>query len=173
MDLLHKKIRLKRISPNAQRLKTKGILFSIYSSQILIKYQGRKGRQNFLDLFGEKDTREENLTAGQDMIPLKDDNPTNTFPLITIVLIAINILVYVYQLTLSSEGLETFLFRYGAIPGRLIHPFRGSPIFSSNNSLRLDHLHVPCFFTGDWSICSEICFISGSLEKTWKTTWAM
>jgi membrane associated rhomboid family serine protease len=63
------------------------------------------------------------------MIPLKDDNPTQTFPLITIGLVAINILIYVYQLTLSSEGLETFLFRYGAIPGRLIHPFGGDQVF--------------------------------------------
>jgi membrane associated rhomboid family serine protease len=59
------------------------------------------------------------------MIPLKDDNPTSTFPLITLSLLAINIVVYIYQLTLSSEGLETFLFRYGAIPGRLIHPSLG------------------------------------------------
>jgi membrane associated rhomboid family serine protease len=57
------------------------------------------------------------------MIPLKDDNPTQTFPLVTVVIIIINILVYIYQLTLSTEGLETLLFRYGAIPGRLIHPF--------------------------------------------------
>ena len=61
------------------------------------------------------------------MIPLKDDIPTNTFPLITIGLISLNILVFIYQLTLSSEGLETFLFRYGAIPHRLVHPFEGDP----------------------------------------------
>ncbi len=77
----------------------------------------------------EKDTREENLPSGHDMIPLKDDIPTQTFPLVTIGLIVINVLVYIYQLTLSPEGLETFLFRYGAIPGRLIHPFGG--IYSS------------------------------------------
>ena len=64
------------------------------------------------------------------MIPLKDDNPTQTLPLITIGLVTINILVYIYQLTLSSEGLETFLFRYGAIPGRLIHPLEVDPAFS-------------------------------------------
>jgi membrane associated rhomboid family serine protease len=64
------------------------------------------------------------------MIPLKDDNPTNTFPLITIGLLSLNILVYVYQLTLSAEGLETFLFRYGAIPVRLIHPFEGDHTYS-------------------------------------------
>jgi membrane associated rhomboid family serine protease len=63
------------------------------------------------------------------MIPLKDDNPTQTFPLITIALVVINILVFIYQLTLSSEGLETFLFRYGAIPGRLIHPLEGAQAF--------------------------------------------
>jgi membrane associated rhomboid family serine protease len=56
------------------------------------------------------------------MIPLKDDNPTQTIPLVTIGLLTVNILVYIYQLTLSPDGLETFVFRYGAIPGRLIHP---------------------------------------------------
>jgi membrane associated rhomboid family serine protease len=63
------------------------------------------------------------------MIPLKDDIPTRTFPLITIGLIVINVLVYIYQLTLSGDGLETFLFRYGAIPARLIHPFAENPAF--------------------------------------------
>jgi membrane associated rhomboid family serine protease len=63
------------------------------------------------------------------MIPLKDDIPTQTFPLITIGLILINVLVYIYQLTLSPEGLETFLFRYGAIPGRLVHPFAADHTF--------------------------------------------
>jgi len=57
------------------------------------------------------------------MIPLKDDIPTQSFPLVTIALVVINVLVYVYQLTLSSEALETFLFRFGAIPVRLTHPF--------------------------------------------------
>ena len=56
------------------------------------------------------------------MIPLKDDNPTHSLPLITVGIIVVNCLVFIYQLTLSSEGLETFLFRYGAIPGRLVHP---------------------------------------------------
>ena len=61
------------------------------------------------------------------MIPLKNDIPTNTFPLITIGLISLNFLVYVYQLTLSSEGLDTLQLRYGAIPLRLIHPFEEGP----------------------------------------------
>ncbi|MEW6184886.1 MAG: rhomboid family intramembrane serine protease [Thermodesulfobacteriota bacterium] len=62
------------------------------------------------------------------MIPLKDDNPTHSLPLITVGIIMVNCLVFIYQLTLSSEGLETFLFRYGAIPGRLVHPKLVDPI---------------------------------------------
>ncbi len=57
------------------------------------------------------------------MIPLKDDNPTQTFPLMTITIIGLNILVYLYQLSMPAEKLENFLFQYGAIPDRLIHPF--------------------------------------------------
>jgi membrane associated rhomboid family serine protease len=57
------------------------------------------------------------------MIPLKDDIPTQTIPLITISLIAVNLVVYVYQLSLPSEGLENFILRYGAIPNKLSHPF--------------------------------------------------
>ena len=57
------------------------------------------------------------------MIPLKDDNPTRTFPLITITIIALNILVFFYQLSMPAEKLEDFLFQYGAVPDRLIHPF--------------------------------------------------
>jgi membrane associated rhomboid family serine protease len=61
------------------------------------------------------------------MIPLKDDNPTRTLPLITITIIALNILVYIYQLTMPAEELEDFLFKYGAIPERLAHPFFQAP----------------------------------------------
>jgi membrane associated rhomboid family serine protease len=57
------------------------------------------------------------------MIPLKDDIPTQTVPLITIGIIVLNVVVYIYQLSLPSERLEVFLFRYGAIPNHLTHPF--------------------------------------------------
>lgn len=36
-------------------------------------------------------------------LPLKDDNPTERFPIVTVVLIAINILVFGWQLSLSSD----------------------------------------------------------------------
>jgi membrane associated rhomboid family serine protease len=57
------------------------------------------------------------------MIPLKDDIPTRTVPFMTIGIIVLNCLVYIYELTLSSEGIEEFTLLYGAIPDHLIHPF--------------------------------------------------
>ncbi len=50
------------------------------------------------------------------MIPLKDDNPTRTFPFVTIFIIAANIAVYVYQLTLGQKAETFFILRAGAIP---------------------------------------------------------
>jgi membrane associated rhomboid family serine protease len=56
------------------------------------------------------------------MIPLKDDIPVERFPFITLALIAINALVYIYQLTLPSLQSEALIFSYGAIPYNLTHP---------------------------------------------------
>jgi len=55
------------------------------------------------------------------MIPLKDDNPKSTFPFVTIVIITANILVYIYQLTLGSKTVESFILSAGAIPYEITH----------------------------------------------------
>lgn len=66
------------------------------------------------------------------MIPLKDDIPTSTVPFITIGIIGINILAYIYELSLSPEGWERLSSLYGATPDHLIRPFsqgdRTSPV---------------------------------------------
>jgi len=49
------------------------------------------------------------------LIPYKDDNPTRTFPFITIGLIAFNILVFLGQIA-SPSGMEKISLSYGAIP---------------------------------------------------------
>jgi membrane associated rhomboid family serine protease len=49
------------------------------------------------------------------MLPLKDDNPTRITPYITWMLIALNAMVFLYQVSLSSLGSRIFVFRYGAI----------------------------------------------------------
>ena len=50
------------------------------------------------------------------MFPLKDDNPTKITPIITWVLIALNVLVFFYQVSLGPRGGQLFVYQYGAIP---------------------------------------------------------
>jgi len=53
-------------------------------------------------------------------IPLKDENPTQRFPVVTVVLIALNILIFLYQV-FSPQGLEYHVLRMGAIPYEITH----------------------------------------------------
>lgn len=50
------------------------------------------------------------------MIPLRDSEPSHKIPFITIVLIAINFVVFLYQSTLSLLDLELFFYRYAFTP---------------------------------------------------------
>ncbi len=54
------------------------------------------------------------------MIPIRDDNPTRTFPFVTVFLILANVAVFVYQWTLG-QGAEAFIYRLGAIPWEITH----------------------------------------------------
>ena len=49
------------------------------------------------------------------LFPLKDLNPTERFPFVTVGLIAANAIVFVYELTLGSE-LNGFVAAYGMVP---------------------------------------------------------
>jgi membrane associated rhomboid family serine protease len=49
-------------------------------------------------------------------IPLKDDNPTHRMPIITIGLIAVNCIVYLYQMTMPVQAEQMFIYQYGLIP---------------------------------------------------------
>ena len=53
------------------------------------------------------------------MIPLSDSVPSRSTPLVTIGLIALNVLVFVQQLTLSPEELHFFFTQYGVVPAKL------------------------------------------------------
>lgn len=54
-------------------------------------------------------------------LPLKDDNPTSTFPLITLGLILINGLVFYHQMSLDTVESQNFIFKWGAIPYQIHH----------------------------------------------------
>lgn len=53
------------------------------------------------------------------MIPLRDSVPSSTTPVVTYAIIAINVLVFIQQLSLSPEELHHFFAHYGVVPARL------------------------------------------------------
>ncbi len=55
------------------------------------------------------------------MIPLKDDNPTYTFPFVTVIIIAINFLIFIFQLPMGRLEEFTFVRMAGAIPYEITH----------------------------------------------------
>jgi membrane associated rhomboid family serine protease len=59
-------------------------------------------------------------------IPLRDDNPTARIPYITVLLLGLNVLVFVFQV-FSPSGLEYYVLRMGAIPYEITH-FTSLPI---------------------------------------------
>lgn len=55
------------------------------------------------------------------MIPIKDDVRSSTFPFVTILIIAANVAVFAYQLTLDRAGAEAFIYRAAVIPYEVTH----------------------------------------------------
>jgi membrane associated rhomboid family serine protease len=53
------------------------------------------------------------------MIPIKDDNPTRTFPIINYALILINVLVFLYQITLPARAQHDFVLANATVPLRI------------------------------------------------------
>lgn len=60
------------------------------------------------------------------MIPLKDRNPTSTAPVVNVLLIVVNVLVFLYQFSLGPEHGERFILANALIPARLVHSL-GAP----------------------------------------------
>jgi len=54
------------------------------------------------------------------MLPLRDVNPTRHFPIMTVILIAINVLVFIYELILGPQ-VEGFVQSWAIIPYEITH----------------------------------------------------
>jgi len=59
------------------------------------------------------------------MIPLRDENPSKTVPVVTIALVAINALAFFYELAIGRD-LRAFVFDWGMVPARLTLALRGA-----------------------------------------------
>jgi hypothetical protein len=69
------------------------------------------------------------------MLPIRDDNPTRTKPIVTYLLIFLNVAVFAYELFLNSRNqLESFLYAYALIPKDVV---RGSAVHTLITSMFL------------------------------------
>ena len=56
------------------------------------------------------------------MLPFKDNIPTERFPIVTVIIIAINAAVFFYELSLDAAGkLDAFFTQYGMTPYEITH----------------------------------------------------
>lgn len=59
------------------------------------------------------------------MVPLRDNNPTQITPYVTYGLIAINVLVFFYEISLQPDQLEQFFRVWAVVPRELTASFQG------------------------------------------------
>ncbi|HTW32650.1 MAG TPA: rhomboid family intramembrane serine protease [Candidatus Sulfotelmatobacter sp.] len=64
------------------------------------------------------------------MLPLKDDQPRYSTPVVNYFLIAINILIFAFQSTLSPREGELFARQFGLVPNHLALYLAGSPKYT-------------------------------------------
>jgi membrane associated rhomboid family serine protease len=64
------------------------------------------------------------------MIPLKDDNPRRTTPFVTIALVIVNVIAFLYQVSLGPQAGQEFIFEFGMIPAKLPALLHGEVPFS-------------------------------------------
>ena len=57
------------------------------------------------------------------MIPIRDENPSRSVPVVTRLLIAVNVLAFLYELALGPS-LRSFMFEWGLVPLRLTASLR-------------------------------------------------
>ncbi|HNY93055.1 MAG TPA: rhomboid family intramembrane serine protease [bacterium] len=65
------------------------------------------------------------------MIPIRDDNARHHFPVVTVTLIAANVIVFIYQSLLPSLQVSEFILEYGAVPYYITNGSHLGTIFSS------------------------------------------
>jgi membrane associated rhomboid family serine protease len=111
------------------------------------------------------------------MIPLRDVIPSRSTPVVTMVLIALNAVVFVYQFTLADAEGQAFIFEWGLVPatfslvnvvtsmflhGGLLH-FGGNMlylwIFGDNVEDRMGHGRFVAFYL--------LCGAAAALSQTW------
>lgn len=85
------------------------------------------------------------------MVPLRDENPVSTTPVVVYGIIALNIAVFVFQLGLSRQGLDQFFDTWALVPAQLSDSFRGAaeaPVYEWITLISSQFLHGGFFHIG-------------------------
>jgi membrane associated rhomboid family serine protease len=75
------------------------------------------------------------------MIPLRDINPTHRTPVVTYTFIVLNVLIFLYMLTLDGQGLDRFIHQWSIIPRDLL----------ANPAAEAPTLITAMFLHGGWA----------------------
>jgi len=62
------------------------------------------------------------------LLPLKDDIPSRRFPLVTYGIIAVNVVIFMFEATMGSEQLQAFFQLVAVIPAEYTAFLRGEPV---------------------------------------------
>ena len=79
------------------------------------------------------------------MIPLRDDNPTRRVPIVTRLLIVMNVAAFIFELS-QGDGMQEFLRDWGVVPGRLFASFTGE----TSLPVELSTVFTSLFLHGGW-----------------------
>jgi membrane associated rhomboid family serine protease len=105
------------------------------------------------------------------LIPLKDNIPTDRFPLVTVAIIAINVFVFLFLqgASFSGEQVDTkSVVEYGAIPYRVTHPGKDCDLARVQDATTgAAGEDVVCEGTSDYVAARQ----AGALEKVDNPPW--
>jgi membrane associated rhomboid family serine protease len=77
------------------------------------------------------------------MLPLHDDIPTRNFPVITTGFIAINVLIYLWGLTILPVEMNMVYYQFGMIPNSIADsPWKGTPTIITGMFLHGGFMHL-------------------------------
>ena len=107
------------------------------------------------------------------MVPLRDENPIKITPYVTYALIAVNILVFIYELTLAPPLLDGFFHLFAVVPRELSASFNGiavnQPVPEPLTLITSQFLHAGFTHVGFnmlflWIFCNNIEEELGSVK---------
>jgi len=90
------------------------------------------------------------------MIPIRDTIRSRTFPVVTYTIIAINTLVYLFQVTMGPD-VEHFLYLYGFVPAKFTLP-QVAAYFSFSNKF-ISILSYMFLHGGLWHLLGNMWFL--------------